>query len=172
MENTINFEEIYTIFHKRLLHTCYAIIKDWQLAEDIVQETFIKAYKKSTDIQENGKVGAWLSTIAVRTAIDFLRKQKRNMAVPIEQGIMEALTTHSLESVEQEVEAIMLKEKIRQSFQELTLEQQKVFHLKVECGLKEAEIASLLDVKPSTVKTRFYRARNQLKLIVGELDIA
>ena len=159
-------------YSEKLYWKVRRIVLSHEDANDVLQNVFIKVWNNLQNFQGKSSLSTWLYRIAINESLDFLRKQKRNMVVPIEQGIMEALTAHLAESVEQEVEAVMLMEKIRQSFQELTLEQQEVFHLKVECGLKEAEIASLLEVKPSTVKTRFYRARNQLKVIVGELDIA
>lgn len=163
--NKIDFSEVYRMYYKRLFHISYSITRDLHLAEDVVQETFIKAMKKVETIEDATKVGAWLSVIATRTAIDFVRIERKKNAILMEQEMLEFLGKEMKQNVEEEVETGILVEEVNCAIGKLTHEYRDVLILKLGNGLKENEIASILDLKPSTVKTRIYRARKQLKLL-------
>ncbi|WP_079509198.1 RNA polymerase sigma factor [Mesobacillus jeotgali] len=166
----IDFEELYRIHSKKLIQIAYSITKDRHLAEDVVQETFIKAYKKVDTIVDEHKIGSWLSAIAARTAIDYLRAEKRRKWLPSDQSIMEQIFSddHSDQSIEKEVEMLLFKEQLQHMLYMLTKEYQQVLILKLQYGLKENEIASKLNIKSGTVKTRLHRARKQLKKVMSE----
>ncbi|TLS37302.1 RNA polymerase sigma factor [Pseudalkalibacillus caeni] len=168
----MNFSEIYSQFNKRLFSICYSIIRDNHLAEDAVQETFIKAFKNVKTIEEECKICAWLSSIATRTAIDILRREKRKRGIVMEHEMLEFLGIEMIHNVEQEAEAELLKEQIEENLKRLKAEHQEVLILKIRKGLKEDEIAKVLQLNPRTVKSRFYRARKQLKLLYQEQNTA
>jgi RNA polymerase sigma factor (sigma-70 family) len=164
----IDFDELYRIHGKKLLQIAFSITKDRHLAEDVVQETFIKAYKKADTIVDAHKVGSWLAAIAARTAIDYLRAEKRRKWLPSDQSIMEQIFSDTDRSLEKEVEIILFKEEIQHMLYLLTREYQQVLVLRFQYGLKEDEIACKLNLKSGTVKTRLHRARKQLKKVMLE----
>jgi RNA polymerase sigma factor (sigma-70 family) len=166
----IDFDELYKIHAKRLFHTACQITKDRCLAEDVVQETFIKAYKKMESIEDIEKIGPWLSAIAVRTAIDCLRAEKRRNWLPSDQTMMEQMFSDKelKPSIEKEVEIILFKEEIKLELYKLTVKYREVLILRMQYGLKEDEIAFHLNLKSATVKTRLHRARKQLKKVMTE----
>ncbi|WP_190284831.1 RNA polymerase sigma factor [Bacillus sp. S3] len=165
MVNKIDFSEVYRLYYKRLFHISFSITRDLHLAEDVVQESFIKAMKKVDTIEDEKKMGAWLSVIATRTAIDYVRSERKKKAVLMEQEMLECLGKEMKQNVEEEVEFELLTEQVNHAIGKLTLEYQDVLKLKIGQGLKEHEIASVLNLKPSTVKIRIYRARKKLKLL-------
>ncbi|PLR76639.1 RNA polymerase sigma factor [Bacillus sp. V3-13] len=170
MEPQPNFEFLFARYYKRLFYTALNITKNAHTAEDVVQETYLKAFLKSDSIHNEEKLGAWLSAIATRTAIDFIRKEARGLAVSLE-AIVQQNELFALESdhnVEQEVALSLFKEDIEQEIKALKPEHQAIFLLKVNSGLKEEEIAKQLDLKPATVKTRLYRTRKHLKAVLSE----
>lgn len=166
----VDFEALFALFSKRLTLTAYSITKDWHTAEDVVQESFIKAYKKVETIENIEKIGPWLSAITTRTAIDFLRANKRRKWVPVDFTYMDFLEFHAEVgmSPEEEVEINLFRDDLNQSIHDLSKEYQEVIVLRMQYGLKEAEIANLLQLKSTTVKTRLHRARKQLKLAISE----
>ncbi|MEH7385649.1 RNA polymerase sigma factor [Bacillus sp. JJ1521] len=87
----LHFSEIYNEYHSRLFRISYSITRDVHMAEDVVHETFIKAINKIDTIEDNRKIGAWLSTIATRTAIDFVRMERSKKGIPMEQEMLECL---------------------------------------------------------------------------------
>jgi RNA polymerase sigma factor (sigma-70 family) len=166
----IDFEELYRKHEKKLRHIAYSITKDRYLSEDVVQETFIKAYRKLDTIEDSEKIGAWLAAIAGRTAIDYLRAEKRRRWLPSDQSLMEQIFEDKdlIPSIEQEVEIILFKENLQHLLYSLTKEYKEVLVLRVQYGLKEDEIASQLNLKSGTVKTRLHRARKQLRKVMTE----
>ncbi|WP_404428556.1 RNA polymerase sigma factor [Sutcliffiella horikoshii] len=159
----MDFTTLYNEHYDRVLHVSFSVIRDRQLAEDNVQETFIKAYKKLDSLQESDKVGAWLCVIATRTAIDFVRRERKNKGCPMELGMLDCLGKEAGHNVEAEVEVKMLKELLDEKMEEFTMEDKQLLVLKMERGLKEREIAKALEMNPSTVKSKIHRARRKLK---------
>lgn len=166
----IDFEELYPIYANRLRSIAYSVTKDWFLAEDVVQEAFIKAYKKIDSIEDIGKIKAWLSSITMRTAIDFFRSEKRKRWVPVDLSLLDPTSfVNGIEWVtDREVEENLMKDEITRLIDVLSNDYQEVLLLKMQYGLKENEIAQLLQLKSSTVKTRLYRARKKLKQAIEE----
>ncbi len=163
--STINFSELYRLFYKRLFYISYSITRDMHIAEDVVQETFIKAIKKVEKIEDESKIGAWLSVIATRTAIDFVRRERKKKPVLMEKEMLECLGKEMGQNVEEEVETRILKEQVQSAIMKLRLVYQDVLLLKIGKDLKENEIADMLNLKQSTVKTRLHRARKELKIM-------
>ncbi|MBM7621026.1 RNA polymerase sigma-70 factor (ECF subfamily) [Bacillus tianshenii] len=159
----MEFTTMYQEYYDRLFRVSFAIIRDRQLAEDNVQETFIKAYKKLPDLEDMQKVGAWLSVIASRTAIDFIRRERKMKGFPMELFMLDCLGKESKQNVEEEVGVCFLKEILKETLEDFPGEDQKMLALKMDKGLKEREIATALHMNPSTVKSKIHRARRKLR---------
>lgn len=172
--NSLDFNQVYSTHVKRLQCIAYQYTKDRLWAEDIVQEAFVKAFKKIDTIEDPNKIGAWLSAITARTAIDFLRSEKRNRWIPIDNTEMELMMGYDKNKMntEEAVGIRLFQQDLGRSIRYLSKEFQEVLILKVTYGLKENEIASLLELKSATVKTRLYRARKQLKQVIAEKESA
>ena len=168
MVSTIDFSELYCLFYKKLFQIGYSITRDFHLAEDVVHETFIKAMKKAETIEEEKKVGAWLSAIATRTAIDFVRQEKKKKGILMEHEMLECLGKVTNQNVEEMVESSFFVGQIKNAVRKLKLEDQHLLMLKHSHGLKEREIAIVLNLKLCNVKSKIYRARKQLKLLFLE----
>jgi RNA polymerase sigma factor (sigma-70 family) len=158
----------YETHKKRLFHISYSITRDSYLAEDAVQETFIKALNKAHTILDKEKLGAWLNVTAARTAIDFVRRERKKSCQPMEIEAIDALGNVKSEAVESMVEAQQMEAQINRAINTLGDGYRDILHLKASKGLKEKEIAEMLNLKPCTVKTRLYRARKRLRpLFIG-----
>ncbi|WML28877.1 RNA polymerase sigma factor [Neobacillus sp. OS1-32] len=156
---------MYETYSQRMFYLAYQYTRDFFHAEDIVQEAFLKAYKKIDSVDDYAKIGAWLSAITVRTAIDFLRLEKRKGCYLLDSDMLEPVagTMENRDNIEEEVCVRLFQEEVDRTMERLSVESQQVLILKIQYGLKETEIASLLKLKSGTVKTRLYRARKQLK---------
>jgi len=78
----LDFEEIYTLyFNDVFLYAC-GLTADREMAEEITQETFVKALKSINSFDGAKDIRAWLFTIAKNTCIDYYRKQKKNAELP------------------------------------------------------------------------------------------
>lgn len=164
----IDIAEAFELYRQRMFYIGYSITNDWHLAEDIVQESFIKAFNKIDTIEDNSKLGAWLSSITTRTAIDFIRRERKRKGLPLEAEMLDFLGKHTDQNVEAEVETVMLQEQVQFAIQEMNDHYRDVLMLKVNQSLNEQEIASVLGLNVSTVKVRVHRGRKQLKLLLHD----
>jgi RNA polymerase sigma factor (sigma-70 family) len=163
-----SFEDVYLQFHRLIYHIAYKLTKDAHLSEDIVQETFLKAYRKWDTLIDFRKIQSWLSSIANRTAIDFIRKEskRREDLVDDQETYDSPFIASSTRMVESEIDFHFLEEEIEEGIGMLPAPQQEVLRLKAIQGLSDKEIAQKLDLNPATVKTRYHRARKQLTLLM------
>ncbi|GLB59509.1 RNA polymerase sigma factor [Cytobacillus sp. NCCP-133] len=168
----LDMREIYHLYYKKLFHIAICITRDHYLAQDVVQETLIKAYKKMDTIDDQDKLGAWLSAIATRTAIDFVRKERKTNERILDSVDFEKCLERKHNDAGQEAEINMLQEQIYKYVDSLSPDQKRVFLLKTKHGLKEREIAEILHLNPNTVKTKLYRIRQQLKEMLLARNLA
>ncbi|MGP4062790.1 RNA polymerase sigma factor [Halobacillus sp. H74] len=160
----MDFCNMYEQYYQRVYYTALKVTKNHCSAEDILQETFIKAYDKLDEVQEVGKVGAWLSTIAHRKAIDLLRKEKKMVILPIEELPLPVPNGEDMSSdVEQICEYHHLQENVKKRIITLTPKLRAVFQLSYIREMQEKEIALELNISPAAVKSRLHRARQVMK---------
>ncbi|WP_163103088.1 RNA polymerase sigma factor [Peribacillus alkalitolerans] len=157
----IDFEGLYVRYEKMLKGIVRSIIHDPFLTEDIVQDTFVKAYQKLETLTHSDRAGAWLSMIARRTAIDYLRKEKKNEAYLIENFY--EYTASPQPSIDQIVDNAELIEKMYDCVNEWDDARRQVFLLKAFHGMKDEDISNQLHIKLGTVKTWIHRSRRLLK---------
>ncbi|MCH1627051.1 RNA polymerase sigma factor [Ferdinandcohnia quinoae] len=160
---------LFEMFYNRVYRTAYMITNDHYLAEDVVQETFEKAFKALHKLKEPEKAGAWLGTIASTTAIDMIRKKKRRNDIATEDVYidkeMQKIESDSI--VEAAIEEQFYKEIVRSNISKLKPEYKQVIILKYIYDMKDEEIANQLELKVGTVKSRIYRAKLMLKDSIG-----
>lgn len=127
----IDFNELFRTYSRRLHRLAFSYTRDSFLAEDVVQETFIKAYKKLDTIVDSTKIGAWLSAITARTAIDLLRMEKRKCSrlVVSPDSILGFSSTDK--NTEDEVEMLLLNEELSNRMSRLPKGYYDVLCLKV-----------------------------------------
>ncbi|WP_456277777.1 RNA polymerase sigma factor [Bacillus sp. AK128] len=157
----MDYTNLYNQYYKKLYSQIFSMIREHYLAEDILQETFIKAFEKMDTMVDESKIGPWLMTIAKRTTIDFIRKEKRQGCEFVEDYVN--IKENQTFSVEKVVEWEIFKHELEGEISTLRKEQKEIINLKINNGLKEKEIASFLNMNPGTVKINLYRARQQLK---------
>ncbi|MBD7985456.1 RNA polymerase sigma factor [Sporosarcina sp. Sa2YVA2] len=158
---------IFEKYYNRVYHTAYFIVKDPDLAQDILQESFMKAFRNIERVHEIEKIGAWLATITTRTAIDHLRKMKRWNDYAVDDVLLtkELLNAEidQISVVEIAAEKKLIKKVMWEEIDKLTPAHKEVLYLYYYEDLTYEEISVLLDVKLATVKTRVHRAKLKLK---------
>lgn len=129
---------------------CYHHIGDWQEAQDLAQETFLRAYFDLPALREPAKFGAWLKAIAFRLCQSWHR---RRHVTPLPLGEPPACDESG------GLESLMMQ----QALQVLPKAQQQMLTLKYVDGYTLGEIADLLALPVETVRTRLRRARQRSK---------
>jgi RNA polymerase sigma-70 factor (ECF subfamily) len=126
--------------------------------EDLAQETFIRAIRALPTFHPDGaaRLSTWLLTIATRLALDTCRKQTRQQRSPLVAEPVSAPTP------EHEVQRSQLRDEIAAAIDELPSDQRAAFVLAEFHGFSIEDIATALETRAGTIKTRLFRAREKL----------
>lgn len=146
-----------TAFQPVVFRAAYLILRDTAAAEDVAQETFLRAYRAAHHMDPGEGVRAWLYRIAVNTSLNEVRRRKRQSAAfdRIRPNTVAADPSDASDTSAVVSEAIdRLPERLR---------------VAVICryylDLSEKEIAQVLNIRPGTVKSRLFEAR---RLLAGD----
>lgn len=159
--------EVLLYRHKSKIYTAiYLIVKDRYTAEDLLQETFVKAINtiRGGRYNEEGKFLPWISRIAHNLAIDHFRKEKRYPEVVLEDG--SKLFNSMQFSVESSEDKQMIREtrsKLREYIRELPVEQKHVLIMRHYLDMSFQEIASRTGVSINTALGRMRYALINLR---------
>ena len=141
-----------------------------QDAEDLVQETYLKAYKNFDSFTPGTNLKAWLYRIMTNTYINTYRKKQRRPLVTSADDVTDSqLYTSSshdstgLESAEVEALKAMPNSKISEALNALNEDYRMVVYYADVEGLAYREIAEVLDIPMGTVMSRLHRGRKQLR---------
>ena len=151
----VRYEALVSALHNDLYRYAFWLCHEKQVAEDLVQETFLRAWKSLDSLKDEKAAKSWLITILRRENARRFERKRFDMGEYEESSITDTVST----STEQEIENHWLREKIAQ----MPEEYREPLVLQVIGGFSGEEIASLLDLNKNTVMTRLFRARNQLK---------
>ncbi|WP_217588257.1 sigma-70 family RNA polymerase sigma factor [Lentibacillus saliphilus] len=150
-----------------LLRTAILLVKDYQTGEEVVQDTFVTAFEKIDQLQDEEKLKSWLTTIAVNGCRSRMRRWSwKNIRLHFDTS-MELLEAD--ESAVDPEEALLTKtadEKLSEAIQSLDYKYREIVVLFYFNELKISDIATYTHLKENTVKTRLKRGRNMLKDII------
>lgn len=143
----------------------YRIAGDRHLAEDIVQETFIKVMRSLDTYRGDGPIAAWLYRIGYRQAITATRKRRET---PLDPDEMLHTGDRAVADVEHAVLAAELTRRLDGAIAGLAEPLRSAFILRDIEQLSTAEVAQALDISESAAKMRLSRARQALRLELKE----
>lgn len=153
------FAMLFEQFHAPILNYLHRMVSDRSLAEDLTQDTFIKAYKALPKTKPDLAFKAWLYRIATNTAISHLRRGKIVKWLPIigerEQG------------GERLERSVTRQADIADALDQLPKHYAAVLLLRHYQGLSLAETAEALDITENAAKLRLFRARKAFAQIYG-----
>jgi RNA polymerase sigma-70 factor, ECF subfamily len=153
------FTRLLEMLRPDLLRFAWWLARDRSVAEDVVQETLIRAWKSREELKDPAAVRPWLFTIARREHARLFER-KRLPTVDVEE--LEALGDPSLAS---DGDAGLFD--LRRAIMKLPDEYREPLVLQVLGGLTTAEIARELNLTQAAVLTRLFRARNRLRTLYG-----
>ncbi|MFV1970476.1 MAG: RNA polymerase sigma factor [Acidimicrobiia bacterium] len=165
--DTINrpISRLFNEFADAIYTLGYRIVGDRHLAEDVVQETFIKVIRALPTYRGEGPIGGWIYRIGYREAITVTRKRREE---PVDPTTYVVTSLASEESVERDVLNIELIERLDDAMSRLSEPVRAAFTLRDIHGLSTSEVAGVLDVSESAVKMRLARAREALRVQLKE----
>lgn len=143
---------IYTTHASVVLAVVLRLVRDRAEAEEVVQETFLEAWRRAAQYQpERANVAAWLVTIAKSRAIDRLRSRG---TVDRTLDVERRATPEDSRAPDEALDAVRARTVVRQQVARLPPEQRALLELAWDEGLSQSEIAAKTGLPLGTVKTR------------------
>ncbi|MER2005914.1 MAG: RNA polymerase sigma factor [Psychrobacillus sp.] len=158
--------KIFKLYYKRVYRRAFIILKNHDSAQDVLQETFIKSFKKINSIQNIEKIGAWLEAITTKTAIDYIRKTNKMNEIIKKKNIENRIILDDIKSfsvVEKVMEEKFIERYLHEEINKLKPKDKEVLILHYFNDMKYVEIACALDINLSSVKVQIHRAKIRLK---------
>ncbi len=167
------FGQLIYRYEERLYNTVYRLVGNAEDAQDVVQETFLNAYKSLSNFKGDAEFFTWLYRIAFNTAVSLRRKQRAALSLngsntgdssaePLDHSAS-SQPSHALERAEQE-------RRVQQALSRLSIEHRAVLVLKDMQGMKYEQIAEILQVPIGTIRSRLHRARLELRDLLRQTE--
>jgi RNA polymerase sigma-70 factor (ECF subfamily) len=159
--DTVAFERLFEKYHAPVLNYLHRMVGDRALAEDLTQDSFVKAYKALPGTRPDLAFKAWLYRIATNTAISYLRRKKLIRWVPI-------LGTQDYASNESIERSVGRRHDVETALKQLPTHYAAVLILRHYEGLSLAETAGALGITENAAKLRLFRARKAFAAVYAE----
>ena len=162
--------------NQRLFRAARSVLRNDGEAEDVVQETYVKAFTALASFRGEASFSTWLTRIALNESVSRLRRRRKNselealdQAVSADSGLV-SLFPLSLVPLPADTEAARqeMRQILETAIDGLPEGFRTVFVLRDVEGLSTEETAEQLTIKPETVKTRLHRARRMLRAVLEE----
>lgn len=160
------FGELMGRWQGRIFSFIYRYIGDSEDARDLTQNTFAKAYQNMGRLSDPAKFSAWVYKIALNECRMNVRKRRNLKPVPYDEYVESGRVDADFETPEKKLVAKERVGALLEVFQDLPDEQRTVIVMKEYQGLKFHEIAEVLEVPLSTVKSRMYLGLKTLKKLM------
>jgi len=155
--------------NRRLYRIARGILRNDSEAEDVVQETYVRAFTHLESFRGDSSLATWLARIAMNEALGRLRRQRPGVewtSLPpgtLEAQIIQFPLSASSEDPEKSMAQREIQNVVEHAIDELPEAFRIVFITRVLEGMNVEETAGILGLKPETVKTRLHRARTMLR---------
>jgi RNA polymerase sigma-70 factor, ECF subfamily len=157
------FEELYSLYHRRLARFLTRLTRHFDVAEEIINDTFLIVWRKARDFRGESQPSTWILGIAYRRARNAFRSATRITAGENLEGLLPPLTSNEPMHAEE------LRDWLLQALVQLPAEQRLAVELCYELGYSCEEIATIMNCPVNTVKTRLFHARAKLQKLLPAL---
>jgi RNA polymerase sigma-70 factor (ECF subfamily) len=159
VERRRRFERVVAVLHPALYRYAAWLSRDPGIAEVVVQESLLRAWRSLDSLREDDAAKQWLLTIVRRENARYFERKKLNMVDIDDLSAFEAATI--AEAADPDLE------EVREAVYGLDVEYREPLVLQVLMGYSTAEIAELMGIRQGAVLTRLHRARLKLKEIIN-----
>lgn len=147
------FNTLYEALHRLVFYVVYGIVKDYALAEDLLQEVFIRLYERKEDFRREGSVKAWILQIARHLA---LNEKKRREKVVVSDRAIDALRTDRHQAIPETPLIDLAKDRLAE-------DEFLIVMLCVVEGYPRREVGKLLNLSTSGVTWKLNQALERLR---------
>lgn len=147
---------VYEKYHRELYLYIYSLSRNHHIAEDLTQETFLKALLSLQE--EHGNIRAWLYMVARNLFFNYRKKASRNVSLEEEMKRSDEEKDLLANMIENE-----RKLQLYQALKKLDMKKREILLLQYFGDLSQKEIAAVLHITPENVRVLAYRAKKELK---------
>jgi len=157
---------LYREYGRLVYAVAHRVLGRHDLAEDAVQQTFVRAWQAADRLDVTRDPTAWLATIARRTAIDIYRRESRRSAAALDDV---AADDPAVVSLPPELDSIDAAWHVRRAVDMLAPDDAAIVRMQHLDGMTQAEVAEKLGIALGTVKSKSHRAHRKLAALLGHL---
>ncbi|GAB6475755.1 MULTISPECIES: sigma-70 family RNA polymerase sigma factor [Bacillus] len=154
-------DEIMNKYGQEVLQLVYSYVNNKEVAEDVTQDIFVKCYKSLHTYKGNSNLKTWLWRIAINHCKDYLKSWYNKKVIVTEDDFT------YMESQKESVEQIVIQNaedsRLASAVMSLPIKYREVIYLFYYEELSIKEIATVIEVKGNTIKTRLKKAKELLK---------
>lgn len=161
------FGLIYDRYANKVYRKCISFVKDPDIAQDMVQDVFLKVFFQLSKFKGKSRFSTWLYAITYNFCVEYYRKHSKYTMVDIDEG--PEIADQSLD--EQEVLQIRT-EILKRALEEVSPEDKMILLMKYQDDTPIKDIMDNLNISESAVKMRLARARKRVKTVAEELEKA
>lgn len=160
--NNIAFEKLYKNYKNLVYKIAYSILKNSHNSEDIVQIVFEKIYSIDKDKLPIRNESSWLYSVTKNETINYLKKKKNYADLD---------DIYEIEDNNNEINKIINQDSYNRLISKLNGNEKEIISLKILSNLSFEEIAKILNKPTGTIKWRYYKSINTLKLLLSNLGM-
>lgn len=166
--NQLAFSIVYKTYAAQTFSLAFKYLLSKELAEDAVQNLFLKLWLKKEEIDETKPINRYLFTMLKNDLLNTLRDSKKNIYLLEDclSMVLELEDNSQNENLKQEQMNI-----IQQALEQLSPQRRKVFEMKVSGKYSNQEIADKLNLSINTIKFQYSQSLKQIRSTVGELSL-
>ena len=166
--NQLAFSIVYKTYAAQTFSLAFKYLLNKELAEDAVQNLFLKLWLKKEEIDETKPINRYLFTMRKNDLLNTLRDSKKNIYLLEDclSMVLELEDNSQNENLKQEQMNI-----IQQALEQLSPQRRKVFEMKVSGKYSNQEIADKLNLSINTIKFQYSQSLKQIRATVGELSL-
>ncbi len=172
--NQLAFRKLFDKYQGLLMGFVYGFVKNKEIAEELVQKSFMKLYDHRQSFDSSKKFKTWLWTIAKNNALDHIKKKKEQLLEdylrPDQSGDFDIVG--SIEDVNYNLINMILEKETKQYIlnllDKLPLDQREAIYLKFASDMSLKEIGEVMNKSEGAVKSLIFRGKKSLEKIIGE----
>ena len=160
--NNTAFEELYSKYSKLIYKIAYSILKNKSDAEDITQIVFEKIYSMDKENLPTKNETSWIYSVTKNETLNYFKSNRNNINLD---------DIYEIEDNNQEISKIIDQENYKRLISKLNDNEKEIISLKIISNFSFEEIGKILNMPTGTVKWRYYKAINTLKLLLSNLTM-
>lgn len=154
--------EIYRLYSKSMLNTCYRLVNNRELAEDMLQEAFTQAFLSLDSFRYESSFGSWLKRIVINNCLNELKRRKIDLVFL--NDLQQFYPDHGDDKL---CEPLITVEDIKKAMVKLPVGARTIFSLYLLEGYDHSEISQILNISESASRSQYSRAKSKMKKLLS-----